>query len=287
VIKYVFVIAMENHDASQIYGNTASAPYINGILIPQYARATNFIDELPALASEPHYLWMDGGTNAYPDHTFTTDDVPSASNSTSSTAHLVTQIENATNGVTWITYQEGLDAATGTCPIAKSGFYFPKHDPFIFFQDVSGSPPSKTNSYCTAHHRPYSRFTADLSADAMANYVFITPNQCHDMHGQSRCRNKDTIRAGDDWLSTELPRIISFVNASSGVVFLTWDEPGSGTTMPFLAIGPGVKANYAGSVAYTHSALVKSAEAILGVPILPTVAGSDDLADLFGPGSYP
>ncbi|HEX7480785.1 MAG TPA: hypothetical protein VF331_23490 [Polyangiales bacterium] len=62
--KYVFVIAMENHDANQIYGNTTDAPYINNTLIPAYARATNFNDELPSLVSEPHYVWMEAGTNA-------------------------------------------------------------------------------------------------------------------------------------------------------------------------------------------------------------------------------
>lgn len=140
-IKFVFVIAMENHDASQIYGNTTSAPYINGTLIPSGAKASNFNDELPSLVSEPHYVWMEAGTNAFSDVTFTTDNAPSSSNSTSNTAHLVTQIKNATNGVTWMAYQEGMNSTTGACPIASSGFYQPKHDPFIFFKDVSGNPP--------------------------------------------------------------------------------------------------------------------------------------------------
>src|SRR3954452_13564600 len=106
VIQHVFVIAMENHDSSQIYGNTTDAPYINNTLIPSYAHATNFNDELPTLAREPHYLYMEAGTNAFSDHTFTTDNNPSSSNSTSSTAHLVPQIKNSTT-TTWITYQEG------------------------------------------------------------------------------------------------------------------------------------------------------------------------------------
>src|SRR3954466_16413359 len=106
VLQHVFVIVMENHDASQIYGNTTDAPYINNTLIPSYAHATNFNDELPSLASEPHYVWMEAGTNAFSDHTFTTDNNPSSTNSTSSTAHLVTQIKNSTT-TTWITYQEG------------------------------------------------------------------------------------------------------------------------------------------------------------------------------------
>ena len=117
VIKHVFVVAMENHDASQVYGDTADAPYINNTLIPAYAHSVNFNDDLAlSLPSEPHYVWIEGGTNAFSDHTFTTDDDPSSSNSTSSTSHLATQINNATSGVTWRTYQEGLDAATGELP---------------------------------------------------------------------------------------------------------------------------------------------------------------------------
>src|SRR5436305_64537 len=32
IIRHVFVIAMENHDSTQIYGNTTGAPYINNTL---------------------------------------------------------------------------------------------------------------------------------------------------------------------------------------------------------------------------------------------------------------
>jgi hypothetical protein len=286
VIKFVFVIAMENHDASQIYGNTTDAPYINNTLMKQYAHSTNFNDELPSLASEPHYLWMEAGTNAFSDHTFTTDSDPSATNSTSSTAHLVTQIKNATNGVSWRTYQEGQNSTTGACPIATSGFYHAKHNPFVFFQDVSGNPPSKTNSYCSSHSKPYSAFASDLAANDVASYTFITPNQCHDMHGQSGCPS-NIVKAGDDWLSTEMPRIISYAKAHSGVIFITFDEGSSTNKMPFLAIGPGVKVNYAGSVSYNHGSLVKSIEKILNVPVLSKVSGNNELADLFKAGMYP
>jgi hypothetical protein len=287
VIQHVFVIAMENHDAAQIYGNTTDAPYINGTLIPGYARATNFNDELPSLVSEPHYLWMEAGTNAFSDHTFTTDNNPSATNSTGSTAHLVRQIRSSTNGVTWMTYQEGQNSTTGTCPIAGSGFYAPKHNPFVFFRDVSGNPPSKTNAYCTAHTKPYSSFAADLAANNVASYVFITPNQCHDMHGQSGCASGNTIRAGDDWLRAELPRIIDYVTTHNGTIFLTWDEGSATTKMPFLVIGPGVKAGFAGTVSYNHGSLVKSVEEIFALPILGTVSANNDLTNLFNPGFFP
>jgi hypothetical protein len=287
VIKFVFVIAMENHDASQIYGNTTNAPYINNTLIPQYAHATNFNDELPSLASEPHYLWMEAGTNAFADHTFTTDNDPSGTNSTTSTAHLTTQIKNATNGVTWRTYQEGINSTTGTCPIASSGFYAAKHNPFVFFKDVSGNPPSKTNTYCTNHTKALTALAADLSNVAVANYNFITPNLCNDMHGASGCPNSNTIQSGDNWLKNNLPAMITFANAHAGAIFITWDEGSSTTKMPFLAVGPHVKANHTGTVSYNHSSIIKSVEEILQLSILSKVSSANDLGELFVSGFFP
>jgi hypothetical protein len=287
-IKYVFVIAMENHDAQDIYGNTVDAPYINGTLIPQYARATNFNDELPSsIPSEPHYVWMEAGTNAFSDVTFTTDNNPSSTNSTSSTAHLSTQIKNATNGVTWLTYQEGINSTTGACPIAGSGFYRAKHDPFIFFQDVSGNPPSKTNTYCVQHHKELGALATDLANKTVATYNFITPNQCNDMHGQTGCPDSNQIRSGDNWLKNNLPALINFANANAGVIFITWDESEATPVAPFLVVGPHVKAGYASAISYTHSSLLKSVERILNLPFLPTVSSATDLTDFFQAGYFP
>src|SRR6185503_1849700 len=61
--RTVFLIPFENKSSAAIYGNTADAPYINGLLATA-ARATNFGDALPSLPSEPHYVWMEAGTNA-------------------------------------------------------------------------------------------------------------------------------------------------------------------------------------------------------------------------------
>jgi hypothetical protein len=287
VIKHVFVIAMENHDSTEIYGSS-KAPYINHTLLPAYAHSTNFNDPLAlSIPSEPHYVWMEAGTNAFSDHTFTGDGDPSSSNSTSSTAHLATQIANATNGVTWRTYQEGLNGSTGACPIHSSGLYAAKHDPFVFFKDVSGSPPSATNANCAAHHRAYSAFASDLAAHDVATYTFITPNLCHDMHGASGCGSTDEVTQGDTWLSTELPRILSYASANAGAVFVVWDEGASTLKLPFIAAGPGVKTGYAGGVSYTHSSLLKSIDEILGLPTLPKVTSANDLADLFRSGQFP
>jgi hypothetical protein len=281
---------MENEPAAAIYGS-AAAPYINQQLVPKYAHATAFADPLAdGIPSEPHYVWMEAGTNVFSDVTFTGDGDPSASNSTRNTAHLVSQMRAASPAVSWFAFQEGLSTATGACPVKSSGFYAAKHDPFVFFQDIAGSPPSASNAYCGAHHAAYTAaaFADAVAKNTVAQYTFITPNVCNDMHGGSGCPSGNTITVGDRWLETNLPPIIAYANANAGVIFIVWDEPvGGSKLMPFLAIGPHVKAGYTGSVAYTHSSLTKSVEEIFGLPVLPAVAGATDLADLFQPGFFP
>jgi hypothetical protein len=272
---HVFVIPMENHDAGQIFGNTSSAPYINNTLIPKGARGTNFIDTLPALWSEPHYVLMEGGTNAFADHTFTTDNNPSSGNSTSSTSHLVTQMKNA--GVSWMSYQE--DMTKDTCPISGSGNYAPKHDPFVFFKDVSGSPPSASNAYCKNHHRPYSQLGADLSSGTVANYAFITPSLIHDMH--DACGAGNAIKCGDNFLSSAVPPILKYLETHKGVLFIVWDEGENTPKIPFLALGPNVKVNYNSTGTLSHASLVKSVDRIFGLSVLPAAVNSNDFRDLF------
>lgn len=284
-IQHIFVIAMENHGTSSIYGNTAQAPYINNTLLPMYGRATNFIDVLPSLPSEPHYVWMEAGTNAFSDRTFTNDNNPSSTNSTASTLHLSTQIVTA--GSTWLAYQEGINSTTGACPIAGSGNYAPKHDPFIFFRDVSGNPPSKTNAFCAAHHKPLTALATDMTNNTVAAYNFITPNQCNDMH--SSCSPLlDPIKQGDTWLSQNVPAIINYVNAHQGVLFIVWDEPeGSTGNIPLIVVGPHVKPNFVSTIQYSHSSLVKSVEQILALPTLATVTSANVFTDFFDAGFFP
>ncbi|WP_181172765.1 alkaline phosphatase family protein [Mesorhizobium sp. B2-1-5] len=290
-IRHVFVIAMENRDASVIYNSALRAPYIHDTLLPTYAHATNFLDELPGLASEPHYIWMEAGTNRFADHTFKTDSDPIASHGTNNTGskdHLVSQMK-ALN-VSWMTYQEGLDPhRTGSCPIVSSShtFYAAKHNPFVFFKDMSGDTPSKNNAECVSHTKAYTELARDMNKDSVASYAFITPNLCNDMHGAPGCKKGHPIKRGDDWLKRELPPIIEWANKNAGVIFITWDEGAGTNKMPFVAIGPGVKAGYSGSVFYNHGSILKSIEEIFGLSSLPTVAKNNDLSDLFRAGYFP
>jgi phosphatidylinositol-3-phosphatase len=296
-IKHVVLIVMENtnaekhgEDSRYIYGNVKDATYINNELMPRYARAANFRESLAlAVPSEPHYVFMEAGTNSFADFTFGDDALadsdPSALRSTASTAHLVSQIRATDGRVTWMSYQEGLSEKTGACPIKSSAatHYAAKHNPFVFFQDVAGNPPSKTDQYCAAHHRPYTSLAADMAADRLASYVFVTPDLCHDMHDE--CGNESRVNNGDDWLRAELPAMISYANAHDGVIFLAWDE-GKGTRkLPFLAVGKSVRKGFAGPAQYDHGSIIKTVERIFGLPVLEAVKGSRDLAGLFEAGT--
>lgn len=282
--KTVFVVVMENESSSAIYGS-AAAPYINNTIKPAAAWATMFMDELPALVpSEPHYVWMEAGTNQFSDVTFLGDGDATSGNSTTSTLHLSTQLGTA--GLGWMAYQEGM--TDSTCPITSIGgtFYAAKHDPFVFFKDVSGNPPKSDNAACKAHHKPYSKFAADLAAGSMPSYVFITPNLCNDMHGATGCSAGSDITRGDTWLSTELPPILTYANAHGSIVYVIWDEGSSNQTIPFFALGPHVKTGMSTTV-YSHSALLKSIEEQLGVPVLSTVTSATDFAGMYDTGYFP
>jgi phosphatidylinositol-3-phosphatase len=288
VIKHVIVIAMENVDARDIYGNTRQAPYINRKVMPQAARAKNFRDRLGlAEHSEPHYIMMQAGKRKFHDHTFKTNRDPSAQNSTASHQHLVWQLDKSGWPVkpTWMAYQQGIVGETGACPIASAGRYAAKHNPFVFFRDISGSPPRKDNAYCAAHHKPLSALSGDLVAGTMANYVFITPDLCHDMH--EKCGAPSRIRAGDRWLENRLPEMISWADLNDAVIFIIWDEGQNTRRLPFFAIGPGVKKAYASGVEIDHRSYVLSLSEIFGVPVLDAVTGANSLAPLFKDGFYP
>ncbi len=285
-IKHVFVIAMENHDWSEIKG-ASNAPYINSLLTrSDVSYASNYHNvtstETPTGGlhpSEPNYVWLEAGTNAFSDHTFTVDNDASGTNSTTSTAHLSTLLQKA--GLPWKVYEE---SNPGGCPITSSGAYAAKHDPFVFFTNVSGNPPSSGNTNCSSHVVGYSTLSSDISANTLPAYSFITPNLCDDMHDSCGPTN-DPVLQGDQWLRNNLPTILnSSQYQSNGAVFITWDEGSSGNNpIGMIVLSPFAKGHgYTNTTLYSHSSFVRTVETIFGLsPLLANAATAADLADLF------
>ncbi len=275
-IKHVWVIVEENHDWSEIKGNS-TFPFINSLL-KQGAHAENYhnVPEGQELhPSEPNYIVMEAG-----DHQgLETDHSPSAKNSSPSTDHLVTYMDKA--GLTWKSYQEGISG--NDCPLKQSGDYAPKHNPMIFFQDVTDNN-SASSAYCIKHVRPYSELATDLQGNNVANYNFLTPNLCNDMHDSGCDQQADT------WLSREIPKIMaSAAYKDNGAIFLTWDE-GNGGNNPIgmIVLSSLAKVGYANTVAYSHASLLRTVQDIFGLqPYLRAAGQATNLSDLFTSGGTP
>src|SRR5206468_330782 len=252
----VFVVLMENQDWSNIRGN-ASAPYINDTLLPMASHAEQYYNPPGNHPSEPNYLWLEAGTNFG-----IRDDNPPASNHQRTTRHLVSLL-NA-DGVSRKAYQQDLSGTT--CPLTNRGSYAVKHNPFVFFDDVTGSN-NPADAYCIAHVRPYSELATDLSNNTVARYNFITPNVCNDMHDSCAPLNEE-VKQGDVWLSTEVPRILaSRPYAAKGVLFITWDEAKTGDgPIGMIVLSPVAKGGgYSNRIQYTHSSTLRTDEEIFGV----------------------
>ena len=275
-IKTVFVIVMENHDWSSIAGNP-SAPYINGTLLTQGAHAEHYTSPEGIHPSEPNYIWLEAGD----DLNIADDDDP-AENYRTTRTHLTTQMESA--NVSWRSYQEGM--APGLCPLASRGRYAAKHNPFVFFDDVTGGR-NPHSARCIEHIREYGELEGALTSGtsgAVARYNFITPDMCNDMHDSVGCASLDSVANGDAWLSREVPKILaSDAYKTGGALFITWDESeGGNEPIGLIALSPFAKPGYAGMIPYTHSSLLRTIQDVLVLrPFMRDAANATSLQDLF------
>jgi hypothetical protein len=316
-VKHVFIILMENHNwtgnnSGASFGDpdikgSPLAPYINS-LIPLRAHAEQYFNPPGNHPSLPNYLWLEAGTN----FGILADILPSGHKGANitSTAHLVTQLVNATPAITWKAYAEpdfGNPDFTD-CPLNFSEVDV-NHVPFNYFSDTTNGFNS-TSANCIAHVKPYSRLATDLASGTActpalitsgtacyAQYNFITPNLCHDGHESvSPCaasESTDNTVRGDTWLQNiGVPAITSSsVYTSDGALFILWDEAedsGAFSDGPIgmFVLSPFAKTNFSNTIHYDHSSMLKTFQEIFGVtPLLGGAANSatNDLSDFFLP----
>lgn len=165
-LDHVFVIMLENHSQSSVIGDP-NAPYITG-LAQQYAEAANYYGVTHP--SEPNYVAAISGSNwglnaDNPGYTYDHENI-------------VDQLEGA--HLSWAAYMESMPSvgdATDTQYPSNAALYVNKHNPFVLFTDIKSNPAR------LQHIKPYSAFAGDMKSRDVPNFVWITPNQCHDMHG--------------------------------------------------------------------------------------------------------
>jgi len=272
-IRTVWLIILENRNWPEIKGSK-DAPYINHTLLPMASYAEQYFNPPGMHPSLPNYLWLEAGTNFG-----ILDDDPPRVRSQSTRQHLVTLLNR--QGIPWKAYQEAISGRR--CPLADSYPYGVRHNPFVYFDDVSGNRNPRSR-YCIAHIRPFKELARDLKADHVAQYNFITPDVCNDMH--DRCRPiRNEIAQGDRWLARNLPPILrSKAYREGGAVFITWDEAAlADGPIGMIVLSPFAKGKgYASSLHYTHGSTLRTIQEIFGVtPLLGDANRQLDLGDLF------
>ena len=217
--QHVFVIMMENTGYHQLINNP-NAPWINQAAAT-YGLATNY--KGVSHPSQPNYIAATSGSlNGVTSDSDVTIDVP----------NIVDRLEGG--GKTWKAYMQTYSTCAtqldSLCPSAGLQLYARKHNPFVSYADVQNNPARMANVV------DFSQLSTDLASGNVANYVWISPDQCHDMHGignSGPCNFGNVqglITAGDTFLNDTVTAIMSSSAwTGNSVIFITWDE----TEFPF------------------------------------------------------
>jgi hypothetical protein len=161
-----FVIVLENHSQQGVVGDP-NAPFLTS-LARTYGNAVSYYGVTHP--SEPNYVALISGSNWW-----INDDNPANRLDHDS---VVTELER--KHMSWGAYMEALppdDVTADYWPSQTNPLYASKHNPFVLFDDIRNDPARLSRV------RPYSQLAADLNAPNAPDFVFISPDQCNDMHG--------------------------------------------------------------------------------------------------------
>jgi hypothetical protein len=223
----VLIIVEENQEYGSIIGNS-KAPYINN-LANTYRLATKWY--AVQHNSPTDYMELLSGSNqGWP-----------VKAQTVTAPTLVDELHAKSTPIPWKAYMENMPS-TPTCTTATdpTGLYDVIHNPFRYFTRYT----TNSGGWCSSanlstegvmRYPGSSSLVSTLDGSNAPDFVWITPNNCHNMHGDSNtgstCNGSTTsqlVSAGDTWLSSNIaPVIKSTWFQQGGIIILTWDE---GTT---------------------------------------------------------
>jgi hypothetical protein len=261
--SHVVVIVMENEEASDVLA-AGAAPYTASLARRYGLALASFAVTHPSL---PNYLALTGGS------TFgVTSDCTECS---VRAPNIVDQLEDA--GISWKAYLEGEPSPCFRG--AGADGYAKKHNPFIYYDDVSMSP-----ARCS-HLVAFGQLSKDLRAGRLPTYVWISPNLCDDGHD---C----PLATGDRFLARTVPALLHELGPN-GFLVLTWDEgltdqgccgghAGGGHIVTIVA-GPSVRPGARESHPVDHFGVLATIEQALGLAPLARAseASSGRLTSLF------
>jgi hypothetical protein len=247
-IRHVVWILMENKDYSSVIGSGA-ASYING-LARRYGLATNY--SAISHPSLPNYIALTSGST----QGISDDSGPSSHRLN------VPNIFSQLPGGASRSLEQGMP---GSCARGDSGEYAVRHNPEVYYTNLGQE--------CRKYDLP-----SGAKPNVGARFTFVTPNLINDMHDGS-------VADGNRFLQSYVPSLMatSQYRAGNTAIFIVWDENegANGNRVPCIVISPfthGVRDN----TRYSHYSLLRTTEALLGLPFLGGARSASSMVGRFG-----
>jgi len=269
---HIVIVVEENKDYDQIIGNK-NAPYIN-MLAAEGANLIRVFGE--EHFSQGNYFWLFSGSNQ---NVGFFDQVPQTKFTASNLGQQLIM-----KGLSFKGYSQSLpvigseiDATPLNC--RHSCLYGRKHVPWISFASVPNGTTVETSS-----NLRFADFPSDYTK--LPTVAFVIPDLEHDMHNGMP---KDSVPAGDLWLKQNLDPYYQWAKTHNSLLIVTFDENDDKTGIAGLtdpAINPDhdqsrhdrqnriatiiagayVKPNYAETNGITHVNILRTIEAMYGLP---------------------
>ena len=288
----VILIYMENQGFDNVIGHddangNPDTPYITSTAL-KYGLATFYFGVThPSL---PNYLAFLGGyTNGISDDNPSCYAVPNPAPNCHRIDYqnFIDQLES--HNISWEAFMQSMPSVGylgPRYPTTGPTLYAQKHNPYVYYSDIA------TNAARLKKIVPLDNNASQLAA-ALSNpvtaprFVWITPDQCHDMHGTSTCSDNDALlRAGDAYLKTLITTIQQSPSfTSNSAIFVVWDEndyssnlgcclPAAvgGGHIPAFVITPRYTTPIRVSAEMNHYALLHTIETTFGLPPLENAA---------------
>src|SRR6266704_761173 len=226
------VVLFENKNLNEVYG---PATYMT-----QLANAFAFSTGWTSITnpSQPNYIALIGGS------TFGVSGDGNHPNLNHTT--IVDLLENA--GKTWKAFAE--DASGTGC-----GLNPPRgedHFPFLSYTTITGNSSRCANLLPGSYNEVISAFNAGT------NFIWLTPNDCNNMHSCS-------VATGDAWIQSWVPNLLTAMAGKKAALIIMFDE--AYTNPPYIYMGfsgPATMLAYNSTASYNHYSLLKLVEDVWG-----------------------
>src|SRR3989454_114342 len=226
------VVLMENKNLDEVYGPAA--------YMTQLADLYSFSEGWASITnpSQPNYIAILGGS------TFGVSGDGNHPNLNHLT--MVDILENTSK--TWKAFAQ--DASGTGCSINP-----PRgedHFPFLSYTTIMNNSARCANLLPGSYNEVISAFNAGT------NFIWLTPNDCNNMHSCS-------VATGDAWIQSWVPNLLTAMAGKKAALIIMFDE--AYTNPPYIYMGfsgPATMLAYNSTASYNHYSLLKLVEDVWG-----------------------